>query len=62
MCARPLRLARVVAAFRAEAAGDLSLEVGQVVILTKAKDSKQWWKGYKMDGRGRKVEGVPRLL
>jgi hypothetical protein len=29
--------------FGAEAEGDLALEVGQVIVLTKAKASKAWW-------------------
>ena len=40
------RLALVVTAFTAEADGDLTLLAGQTVVLTKAKDSKKWWKGH----------------
>ena len=43
---KPLRLAAVVTAFTAEAEGDLSLQIGQVIVLTKARADKRWWKGY----------------
>ena len=38
--------ARVVTAFAAEQSGDLELQVGQVVVLTKSPLEKNWWRGY----------------
>eukprot|EP01052_Picozoa_sp_SAG31_P028412 SAG31_NODE_2742_length_5154_cov_4.341048_2_plen_716_part_00 len=44
--APPQRTATVVQDFVAEQPGDLTLKVGQVVVITKARENKQWWKGY----------------
>ena len=51
---KQLRLATVVSQFVAEADGDLSLQIGQVVVLTKARPDKQWWKGYVQNQPARK--------
>ena len=56
----PLRMAAVVSAFIAEADGDLSLQVGQVVVLTKARPDKQWWKGY-IRGQPAQIGVFPKL-
>jgi hypothetical protein len=38
--------ARVLHDFEGESDGDLSLQVGQIVLLTKSKPGKNWWRGY----------------
>jgi hypothetical protein len=39
-------MAQAVAMFAAESDGDLTLRLGQWVVLTRAPEHKQWWKGY----------------
>ena len=41
--------ARVLYDFEGEAEGDLSLRVGQIVLLTKSNPGKNWWRGYRSD-------------
>ena len=53
------RTATVVADFTAEAAGDLSLRAGEVVVLSKAKPNKQWWRGH-VDGAPEREGVFPR--
>ena len=40
------QLAEAVHNFEAESDGDLALTVGDIVVLTKAKEGEAWWKGY----------------
>jgi hypothetical protein len=49
--------ARVISNFAAEQAGDLSLEVGQIVVLTKAPSAKKWWRGY-IKGEDKATKGM----
>lgn len=39
------RMATVITAFEGQQPGDLSLALGQLVMLTKAKAGKNWWRG-----------------
>jgi len=50
------RLAEVVHNFEAESDGDLALTVGDIVVLTKAKEGEAWWKGYIQGNK--KVKGL----
>jgi hypothetical protein len=44
--AKKKQLAEAVHAFEAESDGDLALTVGDIVVVTKAKEGEAWWKGY----------------
>ena len=50
------QLAEVVHNFEAESDGDLALTVGDIVVLTKAKEGEAWWKGYIQGNK--KVKGL----
>jgi hypothetical protein len=40
------RIAEVIHNFEAESDGDLALTVGDIIVVTKAKEGEAWWKGY----------------
>ena len=54
--AKKKQLAQAIQNFEAENDGDLTLAVGDTVVLTKAKEGQAWWKGYIQGNK--KAKGV----